>query len=93
MVVEGGWAGASAGGFVSTPEKQARYLVKQSRLLEAAHAIGLLQLTPTDLDVTTYPENLRESVRPFATLGVVNIDLAPKPALRIWDSLYHLPRR
>jgi hypothetical protein len=93
MVVEGGWASQPAGTFTTTPEKQARYLAKQARLLGAVRALGLLQLTPTDLDLTAFPADLTESIRPFASLGVFDVNLAPKPALRVWDSLFALPRR
>jgi hypothetical protein len=93
MVVEGGWASENAGTYVTSPAKQARYLAKQARLLGAVSALGMIQLTPTDIDLTAFPADLRESVRPFATLGVFDVTLTPKPALQVWDSLFALPRR
>ena len=49
MVVEGGWSSASLPGAPSTPQKQARYIRTQGRLLAAAHAVAWWQLTFTDL--------------------------------------------
>jgi hypothetical protein len=93
MVVEGGWSSASLGTIQSTPATQARYLAKQARLLGKVTPRALLQLTPTDIDLTGFPVDLIASIRPFASLGVFDVNLAPKPALRVWDSIFALPRR
>jgi hypothetical protein len=66
---------------------QARYLDRQAQLLDSARAIGLFQLTFTDLDLSgvTLPPG---SILPlFAHLGIVDSALGPKPALATWDSL------
>ena len=87
LVVEGGWSSISLGTFISSPAVQARYLDRQAQLLDSARAIGLFQLTFTDLDLSgvTLPPG---SILPlFAHLGVVDSALGPKPALATWDSL------
>ena len=87
LVVEGGWTSISLGAFVSSPALQARYLDHQARLLDSARAIGLFQLTFTDLDLSgvTLPPG---SILPlFAHLGVVDSALGPKLALATWDSI------
>ena len=97
MVVEGGWTSASLStstvNVVSTPQKQARYIRTQARLLAAAHAMGCYQLDFPDLDLASWPPQPPESILPlFAALGLVDIHLAPKPALAPWDSLFALRR-
>jgi hypothetical protein len=93
MVVEGGWTSASVSTVVSTPEKQARYLRRQARLLTEAHSTYLFQLTFTDLDLSSFPPPLPSNLSFFAYLGLVGSDLSPKPALAVWDSLFALERR
>jgi hypothetical protein len=92
MVVEGGWASASAGGFTSSPDKQANYLRRQSALLESVHAVGLFQLTFADIDTTGLHLPPSSILPLFTSLGVVDSDLHSKPALAVWDSLFALPR-
>lgn len=93
LVVEGGWASGSFPGVATSPAAQARYLARQSELLTAAGAIGWLQLAPTDFDLPSFPADVRAQIAPFSTLGVVDAQLAAKPALAVWDSVFRLPRR
>ena len=92
MVVEGGWTSGTAGAVVSSPEEQARYIRRQAQLLDSARAKAVFQLTFTDLDTASL--NLPPgSILPlFATLGLVDADLRPKPALAVWDSLFAVRR-
>ena len=91
LVVEGGWASASVGPVVSSPERQARYIRRQAQLLDRANAVAVFQLTFTDLDPAFFPPG---SILPlFATLGLVDVNLTPKPALAPWDSVFARPRR
>jgi hypothetical protein len=92
MVVEGGWPSSSARGvFSSSPEMQARYIARQSEILDAAKAIGVFQLSFTDLDLGSFPKPLPAILPLFSTLGLVDSDLRPKPALAIWDKVYARP--
>jgi hypothetical protein len=93
MVVEGGWTSASVSTVVSTPAKQAAYFRRQAALLDAAEALFVFQLTFTDLDLSSFPPPLPANLSFFAYLGLVDANLAPKPALGVWDSLFALPRR
>jgi len=93
MVVEGGWASAGGTGFTSSPAVQARYFVRQAKLLAGAGGIGWLQLEPVDIDLATFPTDIQPKIAPFSTLGIFDPRLNPKPALAVWDSLFHLPRR
>ena len=89
MVVEGGWPSASVrGAFASSPEMQARYIARQSHLLEEAKAIGVFQLSFADLDLGSFPKPVPSILPLFSTLGLVDADLKPKPALAIWDKIF-----
>jgi hypothetical protein len=85
LVVEGGWSSASVTGVTSSPERQARYIRRQMAIADSGRLAAVTQITFTDLDIASY--NLPpESILPlFAHLGLVDIDLHPKPALAEWD--------
>lgn len=92
MVVEGGWTSAAVGSVTPPPDAQPRYLRRQAALLEAAGTRAIFQLTFSDLDVESF-ELPPGSILPlFAFLGLADTELAPKPALAVWDSLYALRR-
>ena len=92
MVVEGGWPSESARGmFSSSPELQARYIARQSQLLDAANAIAVFQLSFTDLDLATFPKPVPAILPLFATLGLVDANLQSKPALSTWDEVFARP--
>lgn len=89
MVVEGGWPSASVrGAFSSSPESQAQYIARQSELLDSASALGVFQLSFTDLDLGSFPKPLPAILPLFATLGLVDTNLKAKPALRAWDRTF-----
>jgi hypothetical protein len=89
MVVEGGWPSASVRGiFSSSPDVQARYIARQSKLLDQANAIGVFQLSFTDLDLGSFPKPVPAILPLFATLGLVDANLKPKPALATWDTIF-----
>lgn len=89
MVVEGGWPSASVrGAFSSSPDLQARYIARQSQLLDNANALGVFQLSFTDLDLASFPKPLPTILPLFATLGLVDANLKPKPALDTWDTIF-----
>lgn len=88
LVVEGGWSSASVDTVVSSPAEQARYVRRHRALLDAAHAVAVFQLEFADLDLTSFPPPIPPILPLFATLGLVDSDLAPKPALAAWDSVY-----
>jgi hypothetical protein len=94
LVVEGGWASTSVGPVVSSPAKQARWIRREATLLDQARAVGWYQLAFTDLALSQFPPQPPGSILPlFATLGLVDSALTPKPALAPWDSVYARRRR
>lgn len=89
IVVEGGWPTVSVGGvFSSSPEMQARYIARQSQLLDEAHAIGVFQLSFADLDLRYFPKPVPGILVLFQTLGLADANLKPKPALNTWDKIF-----
>jgi hypothetical protein len=93
MVVEGGWTSASVGGVVSSPLKQQRWIARQFQLLDQAQALFLFQLTFTDLDLAANPPPPGSILPLFASLGLVDVNLAPKPALANWDAAFARPHQ
>jgi hypothetical protein len=84
-VIEGGWTSNSALG--GSPEEQRRYIERQTRILDTARAAAWFQISFTDIDVTAFPAG----VAPFAALGLVDVNLQPKPALQPWDAAFARP--
>lgn len=93
LVIEGGWTSASLGAIASSPDEQRRYVERHLRILDAARAAAYFQITFTDLDLAaiTLPPG---SILPlFAANGLVDANLAPKPALAAWDAAFRRPYR
>ncbi|HUN64918.1 MAG TPA: hypothetical protein VMW43_02385 [Bacteroidota bacterium] len=92
MVTEGGWTSVSLGAIQSSPDKQKRYLTRQMTLLDTASATAVFQLTFTDIDLTANPPPPGSIIGLFAYLGLVDVNLQPKPALAVWDRTFLRPR-
>lgn len=86
FVSEGGWNSAT-----SSLATQAAYIQRQGQLLAQAHAIGVFQLTFTDLELSGWPAADSAGLIPFAFLGLVDSNFTPKPALATWDTLFKQP--
>jgi hypothetical protein len=93
MVVEGGWASASAGTIVSSPETQARYITRHAELLDAAGAQAWLQLQFADVDLGAVPPPVPTNLPLFASIGLADSNFVAKPALAAWDALFARPLR
>ena len=92
LVIEGGWPSDSVAGVASDPQKQSRYIARHAELQDKARTVAWFQITFTDLDEAAYgfPPG---ALTPFAMLGLVDVNLATKPALSAWDAIYRRPRR
>ncbi len=88
MVTEGGWASASGGGIVSSPQMQARYVARHAALLDDAKALALLQLVFADIDIAALPQPVPTNLPLFASIGLADSDFVAKPALAAWDELF-----
>jgi hypothetical protein len=93
FVSEGGWTSADlpALSIHSSPAQQRLYIRRQAQLLAQAKAIGLFQLTFTDLSINAWPADVSTELAPFAWLGMVDSNFNPKPALSAWDSIRSQP--
>lgn len=91
LVVEGGWSSASVTGVTSSPEKQARWIKRQMLLADRGVLAAVTQITFTDFDASTYPAPPGSILPLFESLGLVDIDLKPKPALLEWDKAFVRP--
>ncbi|MBI3219563.1 MAG: hypothetical protein HYZ44_08630 [Bacteroidetes bacterium] len=93
MITEGGWTSSSFDGpnqkvVAGSLEAQQKYITRQSQLLDAAPSIAWFQLPFTDIDLTKIPANVDPSIRYFSYLGLVDINLQPKPSLTAWDNIF-----
>jgi hypothetical protein len=93
MVIEGGWPSVGIGGLPSSPDKQRRYIERHLRILDDARAAAYFQITFTDLDIAAIPVPPGSVLPLFATLGMVDVNFAPKPALSVWDEAFRRPYR
>ena len=99
LVLEGGWTSASVGGagglpaVTSSPQKQARWIHRQMQLADRASLAAVTQITFTDFDIDSYPAPPGSILPLFARLGLVDVNLQPKPALAAWDSTFARPLR
>ncbi len=91
MVVEGGWTSASVPGVTSSPALQARYIRRQAQLADAAHLVGVFQISLTDFDVSSFPVPPGSILPLFAGLGLLDVNYHHKPALAVWDSVRATP--
>jgi hypothetical protein len=62
VVLEGGWSSRTVGGTTSSPSEQARYLERQSELLNQAHAAIVFQITFTAIMPDRREPSLRRGV-------------------------------
>ncbi len=93
MITEGGWTSASFEGpnqkmIQGSLETQQKYISRQSQLLDAANGIAWFQLPFTDIDLSKVPTNVDPSISYFSYLGLVDINLKPKPSLTTWDNIF-----
>jgi len=91
MMIEGGWSSDSTTFAGWSVENQRRYITRQASILDRAGAIGWFQITYTDLDLVAL--GLPPSASVFGSLGLVDVDLNPKPALTAWDAQHARPRQ
>lgn len=92
MVIEGGWPSQSAGdAFASSPDEQRRYIDRHAQILDRARASAWFQITFTDLDLAASPPPPGSILPLFASLGLVDANLQPKPALAAWDAEFARP--
>ena len=56
-------------------------------------AVGVFQLDFSDLDISGYPPPISPILPLFTSLGLVDVNLNPKPALTAWDATFARPRR
>jgi len=96
FISEGGWTSQTITGYSgqlinSDPQIQQHYITRQGQLLDQVRAIGVFQLTFTDIDLASLPPSVPSSIKYFAYLGLVDANLVPRPALTTWDEIFKRP--
>ncbi|MCE2957745.1 MAG: hypothetical protein LW841_11380 [Flammeovirgaceae bacterium] len=59
--------------------------------LDRANAAAVFQLLFTDVDLAAIPTNVSPNILLFTTIGMVDTQFQPKPALAIWDNVFARP--
>ena len=97
FVCEGGWTSKSVNtpirNVVSSDDIQKEYIKRHDQLLQSINATALFQLTFTDIDLNALPPTVPATIGFFTNLGLVNINMQPKPSLTEWDKLFKKPLR
>jgi len=92
FVAEGGWCSESVDtsslSFSSSPEIQKAYITRHAELLDQVNAIAYFQLSFTDFDEKTLPQDISPTLNYFLSLGLVDVELKTKPALSAWDEIF-----
>lgn len=88
FVTEGGWSSSPAGPFDGSAQNQADYFRQHHDLLQRAGATAWFQLLYTDLDISSFPPPVPPNLQFFASIGVVDVNFNPKPALAVWDEWF-----
>ena len=93
--VEGGWPSTSVAMGAGTEAKQAAYFRKLFQLLDSVEAELVVALLFADLaiDDPRWPitPELRESLRNFGSMGIVNANYTAKHAAVAWDAEFRRP--
>ena len=93
LLVEGGWSSTVAGGTNGTPEEQADFFRRMATLLDGVRAEAWVFLLYADLDLESYglPPDREAGLANFSRMGIVDVELRPKPAAAVWDSVFARP--
>ena len=93
LLVEGGWSSEVAGGTNGTPAEQADFFRRMSALLDGVRAEAWVFLLYADPDLDSYdlPPDREAGFANFSRMGIVDIELRPKPATAVWDSVFARP--
>lgn len=91
MVCEGGWPSEGVATIVSSPQLQARYIVRHAELLDSIQAVAVVQTMFTDIDLASIPQPYPANLPLFSTLGLMQLisdNFEAKPGLAEWDNLF-----
>lgn len=93
--VEGGWSSAISAWGGGTPVDQAMYVARIGALLDGVRAKLWVMLFYADLNLAdpswNVPPDRQAILQNFATMGITNTALAPKPAYWDWKRLFERP--
>lgn len=92
-MVEGGWSSDSVPSADASPAEQAAYMARYAELLDGVGARLWILLLYADLDLDAFglPPDRAETLESFASMGIVDSDLEPKPSFQAWDEILARP--
>jgi len=93
IFVEGGWGSSAVPASNSTPQEQVEWFERFEGLLDGVGAELWVMLTFTDLEIPTLglPPERALSLSNFASMGILDTNLARKPAYDTWQRIFERP--
>lgn len=99
ILVEGGWSSADGPVVRGTPQEQAAFFSRFEQLLDGVQADLWVMLFFADIDVAAHaaaqglsPERAA-LLSNFASMGIVDRTLMPKPAFDVWGRIFSRPHQ
>ncbi len=93
VFVEGGWNSRDTQLTRGTPQEQVDFFTRYETLLDGVGARLWVMLTFTDLDIASLglPPDRAATLSNFAFMGIVDENLARKPAFAEWERIFARP--
>ncbi|MEJ2341588.1 MAG: hypothetical protein P8Y10_05230 [Gemmatimonadales bacterium] len=93
ILVEGGWSSEDVGGLQGDEGEQSEFFRRFEELLDGVGSQLWVMLIFADFDVTTFglPPEREATLALFASMGIVDSELEPKPSYAVWEEIFSRP--
>ena len=93
ILVEGGWSSQDVGGLQGSEGEQSAFFRRFEALLDGVDSPLWVMLIFADFDVTAFglPPERQATLGLFASMGIVDSRLEPKPAYAVWEEILSRP--
>ncbi len=93
ILVEGGWSSEDVGGSQGNEGEQSEFFGRFEELLDGVDSPLWVMLIFADFDVTTFglPPEREATLALFASMGIVDSRLEPKPSYAVWEEIISRP--
>ncbi len=93
ILVEGGWSSEDVGGLQGNEGEQSAFFHRFEELLDGVDSPLWVMLIFADFDVTTFglPPEREATLALFASMGIVDSRLEPKPSYAVWEEIISRP--
>lgn len=90
ILVEGGWSSEDVGGAQGNEQEQSVFFRRFAELLDGVDSPLWVMLIFADFDVRAFglPPEREATLALFASMGIVDTRLEPKPAYAVWEEIF-----